>query len=193
MIRWSLVTLVVLFSAPHAFAQDSGADSNSIIYLDPSQANDAPEDLGDEVTPERPAQRKQRPVIYADTRKSERQKSVSAGAIIAQGTGAGTLLGAAGAFAGIVFFVSQTGWGPSGDQTLWGLSIVGLGALGLVSGVGLAARWNRGRCSVWARVAGGAVGLGVGSVISQGSPVVGSFMPGLGASIGCYHTFKPIP
>ena len=121
-----------------------------------------------------------------------RQKAASPGAIITQGTLMGSLAGAAGLVVGIIGgFALSSERGNIDHTALIAVGALGMGTFGMVSGVGLAARWNRGRCSIWGRVAGGVVGLGLAGVVGEASPFVGAFMPAMGASIGCYKTYQP--
>ena len=194
MTRWFLAMIVTSLSAPAAFAQES----RGVIFVDPLPLKQAPASQAQPKPYKAP--------LTSQKEQPDQKKMVSVTALITQGTLIGTGLGVTGLVIGGVggFALSSQRQGSPFDQATNRaranaaldhtipivVSAFGVGTMGLVSGVGIAASMNRGYCSIWGRVAGGGLGLLMAGIIAQGSSVVGAFMPGLGASIGCYQTFK---
>ena len=193
--RWLLIWVALALGSDQALAQDRGSDSGSsaVIYVDPPPVQEDVESSTSSAVPATPSvPTKPSASVAAEMPKSSNSKRVSAVGFVAQGTVMGTLVGAAGLAVGVIGgFALSSQRGNTDHTVLIAVGALGMGTLGLVSGVGLAAGWNRGRCSIWGRVAGGVVGLGLAGVVSEGSPFVGSFMPAMGASIGCYKTYQP--
>ena len=186
MTRWFLAMIVTSLSAPAAFAQES----RGVIFVDPLPLKQAPASQAQPKPYKAP--------LTSQKEQPDHKKMVSVTALITQGTLIGTGLGVTGLVIGGVggfALSSQRQGAPDGPRGFDHaipivVSAFGLGTMGLVSGVGIAASMNRGYCSIWGRVAGGGLGLLMAGVVAQGSSVIGAFMPGLGASIGCYQTFK---
>ncbi len=181
MTRWFLAMIVTSLSAPAALAQES----RGVIFVDPLPLKQAPASQAQPKPYKAP--------LTSQKEQPDQKKMASVTALITQGTLIGTGLGVIGLVIGGVggFALSSQRQGSPFDHTIpIVVSAFGLGTMGLVSGVGIAASMNRGYCSIWGRVAGGGLGLLMAGIVAQGSSVVGAFMPGLGASIGCYQTFK---
>ena len=199
MIRWSLVTMVVLLLAPHAFAQDSASESNTIIYMDPSPSDDAAEEPEDQVNLS--------PLGSASTAPGSQQRLEQTPFLVS-----GTLYSVLGAVAGALTGGLATVVLFSIDDdlaALGGLSILGLSLTGAVVGAGQPARSTAGRCSVSSRVL-GLIGGGIASsiVVGVGSelfvrnapdsavPVIvaggiaAATLPYVGATYGCYKTYR---
>ena len=193
--RRLLIWVALALGSDQALAQDRGSDSGSsaIIYVDPPPVQDDVEPSTSSAVPATPSvPTKPSASGAAEMPKSSNSKSLPAATFVTQGTVMGTLVGVAGLAVGVIGgFALSSQRGNTDHTALIVVGALGMGTVGLVSGVGFAAGWNRGRCSLWGRVAGGAVGLGLAGVVSEGSPFVGAFMPAMGASIGCYKTYQP--
>ena len=205
MIKTLVTALLVTLLTPQAFAQDSGSDSNRIIQMDPSPVDEAAEDSEAQVNLS---------PLGAQTYVSQGQQRLGQRTFLFRGTlysALGAIVGGlTGGAAALVL------WASCGKDcaSIGVVSAVPLAIAGGVFGAEQPARMTGGRCTLKSRLFGGASGAVASMIIAAGGsklvdlypsdrrPLIPAVVIGiiavntaplLGATYGCYKTYRPNP